>query len=78
MVFALLAIWLYFQWRTVSDLYPYGLFLDPVNLANLLKQMAVTGVLAVGMLLVIVARQIDLSVGSVVGLAGGIAAMTQG
>ena len=78
MVFALIAIWLYFQWMTVSDLYPYGLFLHPVNLANLLKQMAVTGVLAVGMLMVIVAGQIDLSVGSVVGLAGGLAAMTQG
>ncbi len=78
MVFALIAIWLFFQWKTVSDLYPYGLFLHPVNLANLLKQMSVTGVLAVGMLFVIVARQIDLSVGSLVGLAGGIAAMTQG
>jgi D-xylose transport system permease protein len=78
MVFALIAIWIFFQWKTVSDLYPYGLFLHPVNLANLLKQMSVTGVLAVGMLFVIVARQIDLSVGSVVGLAGGIAAMSQG
>ncbi len=78
MVFALMAIWIFFQWKTVSDLYPYGLFLHPVNLANLLKQMSVTGVLAVGMLFVIVARQIDLSVGSALGLAGGIAAMTQG
>jgi D-xylose transport system permease protein len=78
MVFALIAIWIFFQWKTVSDLYPYGLFLHPVNFANLLKQMSVTGVLAVGMLFVIVARQIDLSVGSVVGLAGGIAAMAQG
>src|SRR5687768_7578996 len=78
LLFALLAIWGLFQWLTVSDLYPYGLFLHPVNLANLLKQMSVTGVLAVGMLLVIVARQIDLSVGSVAGLAGGIAAMSQG
>src|SRR6478672_5716274 len=78
MVFALIAIWLYFQWSTRSDLYPYGLFLHPVNLANLLKQMSVTGVLAVGMLLVIVARQIDLSIGSILGLAGGVAAMTQG
>jgi D-xylose transport system permease protein len=78
MVFALIVIWAFFQWRTVSDLYPYGLFLHPVNLANLLKQMSVTGVLAVGMLFVIVARQIDLSVGSALGLAGGIAAMTQG
>ncbi len=78
MVLALIVIWIYFQWCTVSELYPYGLFLHPVNFANLLKQMSVTGVLAVGMLLVIVARQIDLSVGSLVGLAGGIAAMTQG
>jgi D-xylose transport system permease protein len=78
MLGALFAIWLFFQVKTVSDVYPYGLFLHPVNFANLLKQMAVTGVLAVGMLLVIVARQIDLSVGSVVGLAGGIAAMSQG
>lgn len=78
MVIALVAIWIYFQWMTVSDYYPYGLFLHPLNLANLLKQMAVTGVLAVGMLLVIVARQIDLSVGSLLGLAGGLAAMAQG
>src|SRR5438067_4012911 len=78
MVIALIAIWIFFQWRTRSDLYPYGLFLHPVNFANLLKQMSVTGVLAVGMLFVIVARQIDLSVGSLLGLAGGIAAMSQG
>jgi D-xylose transport system permease protein len=78
MVIALIAIWIFFQVRTVSEVYPFGLFLHPVNLANLLKQMSVTGVLAVGMLLVIVARQIDLSVGSLLGLAGGIAAMTQG
>jgi D-xylose transport system permease protein len=78
LLFALAAIWIFFQWRTISELYPYGLFLHPVNLANLLKQMSVTGIIAVGMLLLIVARQIDLSVGSIVGLAGGIAAMTQG
>jgi D-xylose transport system permease protein len=78
MVIALIAIWIFFQVQTRSELYPYGLFLHPLNMANLLKQMSVTGVLAVGMLLVIVARQIDLSVGSLVGLAGGIAAMSQG
>src|ERR1700719_3864547 len=71
MVFALIVIWIFFQWRTRSALYPYGLFLHPVNFANLLKQMSVTGVLAVGMLFVIIARQIDLSVGSLLGLAGG-------
>lgn len=78
MLFALIVIWIFFQWRTVSELYPYGLFLHPLNFANLLKQMSVTGVLAVGMLTVIVARQIDLSIGSLLGLAGGVAAMTQG
>ncbi|MBC7929117.1 MAG: sugar ABC transporter permease [Rubrivivax sp.] len=77
MIIALVAIWLFFQWKTVSELYPYGIFLHPNNFSNLLQQMAVTGVLAVGMLMVIVAGQIDLSVGSVVGLAGGIAAMAQ-
>ncbi|MCA1618504.1 MAG: sugar ABC transporter permease [Acidobacteria bacterium] len=77
MIIALLAIWAFFQWQTVNPLYPYGIFLHPNNFSNLLQQMAVTGVLAVGMLLVIVAGQIDLSVGSVVGLAGGAAAMMQ-
>src|SRR5215208_2820564 len=77
MIIALLAIWIFFQWKTVNPLYPYGIFLHPNNFSNLLQQMAVTGVLAVGMLLVIVAGQIDLSVGSVAGLAGGVAAMSQ-
>ncbi|HYE15118.1 MAG TPA: hypothetical protein VD968_11800 [Pyrinomonadaceae bacterium] len=77
MVFALIAIWLFFQWKTVSPLYPYGTLLHPTNFSNLLQQMAVTGVLAVGMLMVIVAGQIDLSVGSILGLAGGVAAMVQ-
>jgi D-xylose transport system permease protein len=78
MLFALVVIWLFLQWATISETHPYGLFLDPVNFSKLLKQTAVTGILAVGMLMVIVAGQIDLSIGSVVGLAGGIAAMTQG
>lgn len=78
MLFALLVIWLAFQWATVSPENPYGLFLQPRNFSNLMRQASVTGVLAVGMLMVIVAGQIDLSVGSVVGLAGGIAAIVQG
>ena len=72
MVFALIAIWLYFHFTTDQ------IFLDPRNFSNLMRQTAVTGVLAVGMLMVIVTGQIDLSVGSVVGLAGGIAAIAQG
>ncbi|MGH9882432.1 MAG: sugar ABC transporter permease, partial [Pyrinomonadaceae bacterium] len=72
MVFALIAIWIYFHYSTDQ------IFLDPRNFSNLMRQTAVTGVLAVGMLMVIITAQIDLSVGSVVGLAGGIAAISQG
>lgn len=72
MVFALIAIWIFFHYSTDK------IFLDPRNFSNLMRQTAVTGVLAVGMLMVIVTSQIDLSVGSVVGLAGGIAAIVQG
>lgn len=72
MVFALIAIWIYFHFSTGR------IFLDPRNFSNLMRQTSVTGVLAVGMLMVIVTAQIDLSVGSVVGLAGGIAAIAQG
>lgn len=78
MVLALIVIWLFFQWTTIDEAHPYGLFLGAINFSKLLQQMAVTGVLAVGMLMIIVAGQIDLSVGSVVGLVGGIAALTQG
>ncbi len=52
-----------------------GIFLGSRNLSNLMLQTSVTGIIAVGMLMVIVAGQIDLSVGSVLGLAGGIAAI---
>jgi D-xylose transport system permease protein len=72
MVFALIAIWAFFHYSTDQ------IFLDPRNFSNLMRQTAVTGVLAVGMLMVIITGQIDLSVGSVVGLAGGIAAIAQG
>ncbi|MCF7923701.1 MAG: sugar ABC transporter permease [Candidatus Izimaplasma sp.] len=40
-----------------------GLFLGPINFTNLLNQTAYVSVLAIGMTLVIVTRQIDLSVG---------------
>src|SRR5918997_6577864 len=57
MVFALVLIWLFFHWMTD------GIFLSPRNFSNLFKQTAVTGVLAVGMLMVIVAGENVLSVG---------------
>jgi D-xylose transport system permease protein len=72
MVFALIAIWIYFHYST------HQIFFEPRNFSNLMRQTSVTGVLAVGMLMVIITAQIDLSIGSVVGLAGGIAAIAQG
>lgn len=72
MVFALIAIWAFFHYSTGR------IFFEPRNFSNLMRQTSVTGVLAVGMLMVIVTGNIDLSVGSVVGLAGGIAAIAQG
>ncbi len=78
MLGALIVIWLFFQWATIDANHPYGLFLGATNFSKLLQQTAVTGVLAVGMLMVIVTGNIDLSIGAIVGLAGGIAAMTQG
>jgi len=71
MVIALAALWLLFGIVT------QGLFINPRNLSNLFEQSAETAILAVGMTLVIVAAEIDLSVGSLTGLAGGIAAMCQ-
>jgi ribose transport system permease protein len=49
-------------------------FLTGDNLANLARQVAVFGIIAVGQLLVILTAGIDLSVGSVLGLTGCVAA----
>lgn len=50
-------------------------FLTARNFSNLLRQMAITGMLAAAMVFVIVAGEIDLSVGSLLGLLGGVAAI---
>src|SRR5258708_10164994 len=71
MLLALAAVWIIFT--TLTD----GIFLEPRNLSNLIRQTAVTGVLSVGMVMVIVAGQIDLSVGSLVGLSGMVAVLVQ-
>jgi D-xylose transport system permease protein len=44
-------------------------FLSPRNISNLLVQVAVTGTLAVGLVLVLLIGEIDLSVGSIMGTA---------
>jgi len=64
-------VWLVFAWVT------NGIFLTPRNFSNLMRQTAVTGILAVGMVMVIITGQIDLSVGSIVGLSGMAAVLVQ-
>lgn len=61
----------------IFSVFTGGEFLSSRNISNLFTQMSVIAVLAIGMTLVIVAGHIDLSVGSIVGLTGGIAAMLQ-
>ena len=45
-------------------------FLSPLNLFNVMRQISITGLIALGMTFVILTGGIDLSVGSVVALAG--------
>src|SRR5215204_5097907 len=69
MLGALILIWLFFHWQTG------GTFLSSGNLSNLMLQTAVTGILSVGMLMLIISGNIDLSVGSVLAFAGGVGAI---
>jgi D-xylose transport system permease protein len=54
-----------------------GVFLSPENLYNVAQQTAVVGIVSTVMVLVIVARHIDLSVGSVMGFVGVLIAYLQ-
>ncbi|HEY9067781.1 MAG TPA: ABC transporter permease [Burkholderiaceae bacterium] len=54
-----------------------GNFLTPENLYNIAQQTAVVGIVAAAIALIIVARQIDLSVGSVMGCVGVLIAYLQ-
>ncbi|MGO4390333.1 sugar ABC transporter permease [Variovorax sp. M-6] len=54
-----------------------GVFLSPENLYNIAQQTAVVGIVSTVMVLVIVARHIDLSVGSVMGFVGVLIAYLQ-
>ena len=54
-----------------------GLFLSPENLYNIAQQTAVVGIVSTVVVLIIVARHIDLSVGSVMGFVGVLVAYLQ-
>ena len=69
MIVALLVIWIAFA--ILTD----GSFFTTRNLSNLFRQMSVTGLLSIGMVFIIVSGEIDLSVGSFMGLMGAIMAI---
>src|ERR1700712_373871 len=69
MLLSLAAIMAFFQFMTD------GTLLRPLNLTNLVLQNSYIVIMALGMLLVIVAGHIDLSVGSVSGFIGALAAV---
>ena len=71
MIAALAIIWIGFN--VMSG----GLFLTARNLWNLSVQTSVVAVMASGMVLIIVSRNIDLSVGSILGFTGYLMAMIQ-
>jgi len=69
MIIALISIMIFFQ--IMTD----GILFDPLNITNMILQNSYILILAIGMLLVIVAFHIDLSVGSTVALVGAISAI---
>jgi D-xylose transport system permease protein len=71
MIAALLVIWLFFDYTSG------GIFLSPRNLWNLAVQTSVTALIATGMVLIIVSRNIDLSVGSLLAFLGIMGAFVQ-
>src|SRR5436190_21826357 len=69
MLLSLVAIMAFFQVMTE------GTLMQPLNVTNLVLQNSYIVIMALGMLLVIVAGHIDLSVGSVCGFIGALAAV---
>ncbi len=69
MAFAIVLIMIYFS--VMTD----GSYISARNISNLFRQTAITGILSIGMVFIIISGEIDLSVGSMMGLLGGIAAI---
>ncbi len=69
LLLSLLAIMIFFQFTTNGTLF------KPVNMTNLILQNSYIVIMALGMLLVIIAGHIDLSIGSVSGFVGAVAAI---
>ncbi len=71
LIVALIVLWGFFSAMTE------GAYLGPQNFSNLFRQMTVTALLAVGMVLVIVTGNIDLSVGKLAGFVSVVVAYAQ-
>ena len=71
MIIALLVIWV------ILNVLTDGIFFTARNMYNLAVQSSVVGIMATGMVLVIVSRHIDLSVGSLLGFTGMVIAYLQ-
>ena len=71
LILAMLVIWIGFHFWTG------GTFLTPRNLWTITVQTAIVAIMATGMVLVIVSRNIDLSVGSMLGFVGMFMALMQ-
>ncbi|MBN2533539.1 MAG: sugar ABC transporter permease [Spirochaetales bacterium] len=71
MIFALLFLWILFG--VLSN----GTFVSPRNISNLFRQMTIISFLAIGMVLIIVTGNIDLSVGSATGFVATVVAYFQ-
>lgn len=69
MIAAMIIIFVFFSIATE------GAFISSRNISNLIRQTAIVGIMAIGMVFVIISAEIDLSVGSMIGLLGGIAAI---
>ncbi len=68
---ALVIIWVFFAWQTK------GAYMGAQNFSNLFRQMTITALLSVGMVLVIVTGNIDLSVGKLAGFVSVVVAFLQ-
>ncbi|MBX3085347.1 MAG: sugar ABC transporter permease [Anaerolineae bacterium] len=68
---AMVIIWVFFSWQTK------GAYLGAQNFSNLFRQMTITALLSVGMVLVIVTGNIDLSVGKLAGFVSVVVAYLQ-
>lgn len=69
MVIALIVLWIIFS--VLTD----GVFIAPRNLSNLFRQMATTGIIAIGMTMLVICGYMDLSVGSIVGATSALVAV---